>query len=205
MPLMHGKSGKSFEHNVRTEMHEGKPQKQSLAIAYAIKRKAAKQHKAMGGDMCAHGKMMGCPTCHEDGGPVIDPEKAKQFMEGYKKPMAKGGSVHEDEMMTGYEAMPKEHEMMNHEAEMEDNDMIDRIMAQRYSEGGKVANDVEPEADEEPAQYDELAKDDDIEFHYTGANSGDELGDEEEDEDRHDIVSRIMKQRKMKGKMPRPA
>jgi hypothetical protein len=46
---MKGKSQKSFEHNVKTEMHHGKPQGQALAIAYSMKRKA--QHKAMGGEI----------------------------------------------------------------------------------------------------------------------------------------------------------
>ena len=47
MPLMHGKSAKAFGHNVSAEMHAGKPQKQALAIAYSVKRKA--QKKAKGG------------------------------------------------------------------------------------------------------------------------------------------------------------
>lgn len=47
MPLIKGKSEKSFEKNVRTEMEAGKPQKQALAIAYSVKRKA--QKKAKGG------------------------------------------------------------------------------------------------------------------------------------------------------------
>lgn len=45
--LKKSKSDAAFEHNVKTEMHSGKPQKQALAIAYAVKRRA--QHKAMGG------------------------------------------------------------------------------------------------------------------------------------------------------------
>lgn len=51
MPLIHGKSEKAFEHNIKAEMGAGKPQKQSLAIAYAVKRAAAKkaQAKAKGG------------------------------------------------------------------------------------------------------------------------------------------------------------
>lgn len=62
MPLIHGKSQKAFEKNIKTEMHHGKPQAQSLAIAYAVKRKA--QHKkAHGGYMEAektesHGDLM---------------------------------------------------------------------------------------------------------------------------------------------------
>ncbi len=39
MPLIRGKSKKAFEHNLKTEMHEGKPQDQALAIAYSVKRK----------------------------------------------------------------------------------------------------------------------------------------------------------------------
>lgn len=49
MPLMHGRSKKAFSQNVETEMSEGKPKNQSLAIAYNLKRKAKKM---------AHGGMM---------------------------------------------------------------------------------------------------------------------------------------------------
>jgi hypothetical protein len=47
MPLLRSKSDKAFEQNVRAEMRAGKPQKQALAIAYAIKRRA--QKKSEGG------------------------------------------------------------------------------------------------------------------------------------------------------------
>lgn len=40
MPLKKSKSKKAFSENVITEMHAGKPQKQAVAIAYAVKRKA---------------------------------------------------------------------------------------------------------------------------------------------------------------------
>lgn len=83
--------------------------------------------------------------------------------------------------------------------------MVDRVMAKKYSKGGMVANDDEPIADEMPAQYDDLALRDDLEEHYTGANSGDELGDAQEDHDRADIIARIMKSRAKRDKMPRPA
>lgn len=211
MPLMHGKSEKAFKQNVRTEMHHDKPLKQSLAIAYAIKKKAAQQHKAHGGEMCAHGKMMGeCMEPHEhyeDGGPVMDPVKTKHFMEGFKKPMAEGGEIHHEEMME-YDPVenPEEHKM-NMEAEMEDEHMIDKIMKQRkgYSKGGQVANDVGEgeDADMEPNQFDDLVKEDELEAHYPGSE---EIGDEQEDMDRHDMISKIMKDRKMKkNHNPRPA
>lgn len=84
-------------------------------------------------------------------------------------------------------------------------DMVSRIMKHRYSRGGQVANDSDPIVDAMPAEYDELVKDDDLEFHETGANSGDELGNEKEDEDDEDVVSKVMKSRKKKDRMPRPA
>jgi hypothetical protein len=49
MPLIKGKKAKTkegFSENVRIEMEEGnKPQKQAVAIAYAMKRNAAKKPK----------------------------------------------------------------------------------------------------------------------------------------------------------------
>jgi hypothetical protein len=48
MPLIKSKSDKAFKHNIKAEIHAGKPQKQAVAIAYATKR-AAK--KAIGGRM----------------------------------------------------------------------------------------------------------------------------------------------------------
>lgn len=91
--------------------------------------------------------------------------------------------------------------------EMHDDDLVMKIMKKRYSQGGQVANDVGTgqEADKLPNQFDDLVLDDDLEFHETGANSGDELGDEAEDEDRRDIVKKIMKSRAKKDRMPRPA
>jgi hypothetical protein len=53
VPLIHSPSKKAFEKNVRTEIVKGnKPQKQAVAIAYSVKRKAPK--KASGGSMSPH-------------------------------------------------------------------------------------------------------------------------------------------------------
>jgi hypothetical protein len=91
MPLVKGRSDKAFEHNIKAEIGAGKPQKQALAIAYATKRKA--QHHAHGGHVehCAHGGPEHCMEgCYADGGdteadsgPVLDPEKVKQFTQGF--------------------------------------------------------------------------------------------------------------------------
>lgn len=92
--------------------------------------------------------------------------------------------------------------------EMDDDDLVMRIMKKRYSEGGMVANDTGEgqSADEMPNQFDDLVLRDDLESTYgDDDNSGDMLGNEQEDEDRKDIVSRIMKSQKKKDKNPRPA
>jgi hypothetical protein len=48
MPLVKGKAAKSrkgFSENIRREMHEGKPQKQAVAIAYSEARRGKKKAK----------------------------------------------------------------------------------------------------------------------------------------------------------------
>ena len=40
MPLVKGSSKKSISQNIRAEMHAGKPQRQAIAIAYSVARKA---------------------------------------------------------------------------------------------------------------------------------------------------------------------
>jgi len=42
MPLIKSKSPKAFKSNIKAEIASGKPQKQAVAIAYAVKRKAKK-------------------------------------------------------------------------------------------------------------------------------------------------------------------
>ncbi len=122
-------------------------------------------------------------------------------LKSMKKPnlMADGGFVEEEED-SGYLPLPEEHEKMNHAAIAEDADMIARIMHQRYSRGGQVANDVGvAEADEEPAEYDDLVLRDDLD------------GSQPEDSNEHgdsavsdDLIDRIMLKKK-KERMPRPA
>lgn len=109
--------------------------------------------------------------------------------------MAHGGQIHD-----------------GHQSEAHEMDMVGRIMKMRqhmYSEGGKVANggedDLDEMADGRPNNFDDLSMRDDLESSYTGANSGDELGNAREDHDRHDIVARIMASRKKKDRMPHPA
>lgn len=137
---------------------------------------------------------------------------------------SEGGAVHEDDRMlnqhgaleVGAEGTMDDNEapeMHNyaHNVENQDDheDMVGHIMKKRqmhFSKGGRVANDVGTgeEADAMPNQFDDLVKDDGLEEHYTGKNSGDEVGDAAEDEDRRDIVAMIMKSRKKKDRLPNP-
>lgn len=50
MPLTKSAGKKAFSKNVKAEMDAGKPQKQSVAIAYSVKRKAERKKGA------SHGK-----------------------------------------------------------------------------------------------------------------------------------------------------
>lgn len=43
MPLIKSKSRKAFSANVKAEIAAGKPQKQAVAIAYSVKRRAKKK------------------------------------------------------------------------------------------------------------------------------------------------------------------
>lgn len=45
MPLAKGSSKKVISKNIKTEMKAGKPQKQAVAIALAVSRKAKQQKK----------------------------------------------------------------------------------------------------------------------------------------------------------------
>ena len=56
MPLIKSTSEKAFSANVKAEMDAGKPQKQAVAIAYSVKRKAAR--KSYSSDAVAEAKRM---------------------------------------------------------------------------------------------------------------------------------------------------
>jgi hypothetical protein len=133
-------------------------------------------------------------------------KRAKKMCSGGDM-MAEGGEVNEKaEYDPKEDPMPKDNEAAN----MEDADMIARIMHKRkmYSEGGQVANDVGiAEADKEPAEYDDLVlRDDDMEdADYDGENSGDMKGDADQDARDADTIAKVMSSRKKKDRMPRPA
>ena len=54
MPLIKSTSKKAFGENIAREMAAGKPQKQSVAIAYSEKREAAKHHSSHSAQRSEH-------------------------------------------------------------------------------------------------------------------------------------------------------
>jgi len=132
-----------------------------------------------------------------------DHERTVKELKKMPKPnlLAKGGEVCPD----CCEGMPCEIH-----GEQDDSHMFDMIQSvlskrkQRLSQGGKVANETEPVADFLPNEFDDLVLRDDLDFSYTGKNSGDEVGNSGEDERRKDLVMRAMLKRK-KQHNPRPA
>lgn len=224
MPLWHGKSEKAFKHNIRAEMHAGKPQKQSLAIAYATKRKA-EQHKAQGGEMkCyAHGTM-DCPHCMAEGGeyekgvhkPFYGKDSdwpgesqagehtrdAKENRElGYHKTAGRQrefAHAEHGKILAEMKGMKKPH-LYAHGGEA--SETIGRLMEKHYSKGGQVANDVEDLADYDPNEFDDLVLTGGLEHGEEGSM---EHGDEAEEHDRNDPVMRAMMKYK-RQRNPRPA
>lgn len=87
MPLMGGSSKKAFQHNIRAEVHAGKPIKQAVAIAYSEKRRT--QHKDIGGEIhMAEGGMAGehmeAPANDEDHEMMMD-QCAMECMEALER------------------------------------------------------------------------------------------------------------------------
>lgn len=236
MPLENGKSKSAFIHNLKAERGANKPMKQSLAIAYSVKRRAAK--KASGGMIDypveergrdpltnfdefskSHPEYTGSTVPGDVNDELEDATKGNGYYDGgfVEEEEASGMQPHEgNDVKHDAMAMEEDDLDLNQHGE-EDNGpmgayanggMIGRIMAKRYSKGGQVANDVGvAESDKLPAEYDDLVlRNDDMEdADYTGANSGDEIGNKGEDERRKDIISRIMASRAKKDRLPRPA
>ena len=93
MPLIKGKSDKAFKQNIKTEIAAGKPQKQAVAIAYSVKRKA-EEGKKKGGDVnLSVGRGEKMPV--ERGAGLTEKGRAKYNREtgsNLKAPQPQGGS-----------------------------------------------------------------------------------------------------------------
>ena len=113
--------------------------------------------------------------------------------------MAKGGMAEPAPMASGGECMAcRGGTCMAHGG-----DVVDRVI-KRMSEGGMIANGGDTnDADQEPAQFDDLALRDELAASDTGTNSGDDVGEPAAvtNEDEGDMVERVLK--RMRQTMPR--
>lgn len=147
----------------------------SMAIAYSMNKKRKKY--ADGGDVAQ-------PTASPSPQPETNTDKAQKSIASAFGGFANGGEV-------------KAHDVSD--------EIVDRIMRKAFSKGGEVANATPPMADSMPSEFDDLALDDSLHGTNSGAADGDDLGDAEEDHERGDVISRILKSRAKKDRMPRPA
>jgi hypothetical protein len=134
MPLIEGKSPKSFTKNLKTEVRSGKPLKQSLAIAYSLKRKAKEKEMFEGGPVDSYNEDQEKMPLKES---YDRTEKESDYQEPpdrdapynrsmMSKPFAKGGMIQKDEKKTGYLDMPQESPLYNEAAMREDDKRLNQ-------------------------------------------------------------------------------
>lgn len=161
----------------------------SMAHAYRMKKKMAD-----GGYM--EGEESQPAPVAASNNKAAEMTKSMRSAFNYDKDYAHGGPVCMD---CGGQMMAEGGEL----SQEPDMDMIDHIMNDRSN--GADADASLPEADFEPAEFDDLVKDDGLEEHYTGKNSGDEIGDKEQDEERSLADDAFEEMKKKKDKNPKPA
>jgi hypothetical protein len=146
-----------------------------------------------------------------DGG-VVDQDQKNRSEEEMTAHLMGGdpaGMLSDDEKMAAdpnYAKHPTGPDTHYRTGNFADGGLIDRILSKRkkMSEGGRVANATPITAGFSPNEFDDLVLRDDLHSTYgQDDNAGDSLGNAREDQDRHDIVKRIMKKRS--DRLPRPA
>jgi len=186
----------------------------SYAGGGSVKSRHARALRAFYGKRMAEGGMMTTDGYQSKSKPEIDGDL---MPEAHLKQELAEHVAHEpthDSMV--------EHDVMNQMGDEDEgagdmdsiNPMVMRIimgLAKGYSEGGQVANEESGESTDEPTmakasgnEVDDLALRDDLEFKSTGANAGDENDDAQENHDREDMVSRIIRSRSKKDRMSVP-
>lgn len=169
---------------------------------------------AEGGDVKSLGSIIGYPTgaSKAEGGEVCEHCGGKAMFNG-------GAVAPAYETYSNASAMSEDDKDLNqHDVYAMDSlhdGMVDKIMHQRsktfenearFSEGGQVANDTPLTAGFKDNDFDDLVLRDDLDSDYgDDNNSGDETGNDALDERDDDVVSRVMRSRAKKDRMPRPA
>lgn len=149
MPLSQGKSNKSFSKNVRTEMNAGKPQRQAVAIAEAIRRR----------NKMARGGMSQARSENEKLHPTAK--------------YSKGGMATEESMDNDATAQTHLDDMRREESKFADNDNEGAVNESSSSLSGPSDNDSDPETHIGQMEQEE-AEDMDSEFYAMGGEIGNE-------------------------------
>lgn len=134
MPLIQSKSKKAMSENIEKEMDAGKPQKQSIAIAYNVQRKNKKK-MADGGNVEAESSVeKGMKSIRDAFGPKPQPKPSP-------KQLAHGGEIHPSDLMSDEERSES---------------IADAIMHKRKMASGGEVVDLEENSEEEGrSPYDE--------------------------------------------------
>lgn len=178
MPLLKSKSKKAMSKNIETEMDAGKPQKQSIAIAYSMMRRAKKKKMAEGGLIDPEHEKSNMEADIDTHSPIYDNRKQAD-PKGYSSTIELESNEHED-----------------NRSAPDNTDDEDESLQQRML---KRPNDKEDRSnvlfDGKAERLDPLKKEyrEDQESIHLGRQDLDEA-----DRDADDIVSRIM--RKMRRK-----
>lgn len=173
----------------------------SMAIKYAMNKKAKKMAGG-GGVHQPHKAAVGGKEGQSEAGDHVRWEQAQRHsgnssMAAAHNTMAK--RQHQKVLSELESEKGKDRTNLAEGGNVECGTMVDRIMRKRMAHGGEVM------ADFEPNEFDELELEPAPSPPHSGADYGDDLGDEEVAEEDHDLVSRIMRSRSKKDRMPRPA
>lgn len=219
-PLIKSKSKQAFKQNMEAEINSGKPQAQSLAIAYATKRSASKKKKMAYGGMAEQDGNPGTPKAKVDNKRLPEDE----YMADH---FAYGGMAEEDgnpgtpKRKPDDRRLPEDEYMADHFAkggEVEPSDLMsdderatsiaDAIMRKRHkkkmAEGGMV--DLEANSEESPNMEDQYSFEANGKEQYDDSQiskqpmDSNETGDSIES-DAHDMVSKIRAKIKAKRGM----
>jgi hypothetical protein len=210
MPLIKSKSKKAVSENISTEMDAGKPQKQSIAIALDVQRRAKGKKKfALGGAVEAPGRS-GHPYDRNPGAPAKKPNDRREPVSEYMGERATYGNP--PARKPDDHRPPKEEYMADHfaeggEVEEHYSSIADAILAKKRvadSQVDLVDNSEQDSNNEDRMSYNALHRPiydeedalDDLNQPEDSNEHGHELS--QEDDDSVSIVDKI--RRGMKSK-----
>ena len=215
MPLIKSKSKKAFKENVEKEMKSGKPQDQSLAIAYAIKRKNPKK-MSKGGLATVPEQSRPMPESKANDAAMIQRAPAPKAK---TQPMSAPSMVHSKVIKTSKvdalgrkipdmaDMPPQKHKGMSEDKGPAEDEFMSGEMEPQYAEGGMINGLLsmgEAEEDQNPGTPSRkpddhrLPMDEYMADHFAEGGMIDDMEQPqpEADEDRHaSIAAAIMAKR----------